>query len=199
MHSSHGGNGRAFTDSQARGDLTITEAEMNQIYIDSARAILAGKVSIDDEAVRISRQRKSSVSTEKGKLDTMVGILRSDDEAAAAKAKESKAAKSKAAAPATERAPRVRLEQVAPEQFKALRDELGLTNKQCAEANLAAGLGSTLSRITELTHSKGSTIRIYEKVEQAWRSYAKKHKVKPVAAGAVSDVVQMPGRKRRVA
>lgn len=62
--------------------------------------------------------------------------------------------------------PRARLEHVPPERFKALQTELGLSNKQ-----VAAAIGRTLSRVSELTHSKGASINIYNAFETALRNY----------------------------
>lgn len=62
---------------------------------------------------------------------------------------------------------RARLEHVDPTQFAALRDELGLSNKQVAEA-----IGRTLSRVSELTKSQGASINTWQAYEQSLRSYA---------------------------
>lgn len=62
---------------------------------------------------------------------------------------------------------RARLEHIEPAQFAALRDELGLSNKQVAEA-----IGRTLSRVSELTNSQGASINTWTSYEQSLREYA---------------------------
>lgn len=60
-----------------------------------------------------------------------------------------------------------RLPHVEPAQFAALRDELGMSNKEVAEA-----IGRTLARVSELTHSQGASIQTWERFEtdvRAWR------------------------------
>lgn len=46
---------------------------------------------------------------------------------------------------------------VDPSEFLAVKQELGLSSKECA-----AAIGRTLSRVSELTKSKGASRAIYE-------------------------------------
>lgn len=62
--------------------------------------------------------------------------------------------------------PRVKLQHIEPSQFAELRDELGFSNK-----DVAAAIGRTLSRVSELTHSQGASIRVWESYEAALRAY----------------------------
>lgn len=61
-------------------------------------------------------------------------------------------------------------EHIEPAQFAALRDELGLTNKEFALA-----IDRTPARVSELTYSKGASIDTWEWVEKAVREYADSH------------------------
>jgi transcriptional regulator with XRE-family HTH domain len=61
--------------------------------------------------------------------------------------------------------------QVDPSVFRALRDERALTNAQVAEALKAAGMGHSLSRVTELTSTRGAseeTLRRFRDALDAW-------------------------------
>lgn len=68
---------------------------------------------------------------------------------------------------------------VEPTEFLKLKQELGLTNKECADA-----IGRTVSRVSELTHSKGASRLVYERVEPAWRAFAAKKAEAAAAAQA---------------
>lgn len=59
---------------------------------------------------------------------------------------------------------------VEPSEFAALKAELGLSNKEIAEA-----IGRTLSRVSELTNSKGASRLVFEQFETAVRAYAAEH------------------------
>ena len=61
----------------------------------------------------------------------------------------------------------LRYVKVDPSEFKALRDELGLSNKECA-----AAISRTLARVSELTNSKGASMEVYERVSTQWREFA---------------------------
>ena len=68
---------------------------------------------------------------------------------------------------------------VEPTEFLKLKQELGLTNKECADA-----IGRTVSRVSELTHSKGASRAIYETVEPKWRAFAEAKAAKAAEAPA---------------
>lgn len=59
---------------------------------------------------------------------------------------------------------------VDPSAFAAIRDELGLSNKQTAEA-----IGRTLSRVSELTKTKGASMQVLERFETDLRAWAEAH------------------------
>lgn len=172
-HSDHVDSaGRFFTEAEASGadPVGATENEKahrarleEQVYEQAAKAILAGQSTREAEVADIAKAKKIGKAAAGEKLDAAIA----EQKAAARQAPERKAQQRAAVS-----APRQRLEQVAPAEFAKLRDELGLTNKECAAANAEAGLGSTLSRITELTHSKGASTAIFDKVKAAWTSYA---------------------------
>jgi len=133
------------------------------MYETAAKAILAGQSTRDAEVADIAKRTKASKAKVGEKLD---GAIAEQKELAR------RADAPKRQASARPKGGRPSVEHVEPKAFADLRDGLGLTNKEAAAANAEAGLGSTLSRITELTHSKGASKAIFEKVEAAWTSYA---------------------------
>lgn len=55
---------------------------------------------------------------------------------------------------------------VDPSEFMALKNELQMSNKEIAQA-----IERTLARVSELTVSKGASVEIFERYEQAVRSW----------------------------
>jgi hypothetical protein len=142
------------------------------MYDKWAREILAGTATRADAVASIAKSSRVAKASVSERLDVAIANTKAAIKAAPSKGK-AKTAPRPQAAPG-----RQRLEHVEPAVFAALRDKLGLTNKECAAANEAAGLGSTLSRITELTASKGASSAILAKVTAAWQDYAAKAKVR---------------------
>jgi DNA-binding transcriptional regulator YiaG len=65
-----------------------------------------------------------------------------------------------------------RLPHVEPEQFKALRDELKMSNK-----DMAAAIGRTLARVSELTTSQGASIETWNRVEKQMRDWREQNPI----------------------
>lgn len=182
-HSDHSATaGRIFTEAQATGKEPVSRSTEeaayaarleDRLYEKEARMVLAGEASKEDAVARIAKAKKASKAAVAERLDLAIEAEKSAlKEAAKTAPKAKRPAQARTRTPADAGKPR--LEHVEPAVFAALRDELGLTNKECAAANEAAGLGSTLSRITELTASKGASSAILARVDAAWRDYAKK-------------------------
>lgn len=133
-----------------------------------AKRVLAGDMTREEAAKELVRTKKIARQVANDRIDEAIEAIKSEQRAASKAA--TKPSKRVSAKPNKE--PMAKVE---PARFAALRDELGMSNKQCAAANEAAGLGATLSRITELTHSKGAGEPTFLKVEAAWRDWAAKH------------------------
>lgn len=145
--------------------------ELEDIMVETlAKDILSGTITKDDAVKAIVKDKKISRAAAELKLDAALDTAK----AAAREAAKTAKAKRPAGGSRAAAAPREKLEHVEPAKFAELRDELGLTNKECAAAQEDAGLGFTLSRVTELTHSKGASAAMFAKVEAAWRDYAAK-------------------------
>ncbi len=174
-HQAHGGNGRRFTETEALAEWAYTEDELNALYASTAQDILAGGTDFDSAANAVAKATKTSGAVVRERLHAMVDAIKGEqEEKAAEKAAAAEESKKAAKAPKRPRStgPREKLEHVDPAQFKAVRDELGFSNKEVSEALAAAGVGSTLSRVTELTHSKGGSSRLFEQFKAilaAWR------------------------------
>jgi colicin import membrane protein len=175
----HGANGRFFTDSEARGEITLKESDVAKIYQATAKAVIAGTVTEEVAVKQLANQLQVSADEALEGLRAELARQRTSAEATAEQkevvAKRKAAPKEKVA-----KGPRVKLEHVEPEEFAAVRDRLGLSNKQVADALIDVvgakpGEPPTLSRVTELTHSKGSSRPLFVKYETALVKYAKTH------------------------
>lgn len=170
MHSDHGGNGRKWDD-QTIQEYALTEGDIVSILETTARRIAAGEIDIDTATAQVAKVTKRGQAQVREQLEAATATVQAETaskEEARAEAKAVAAAK-----PAAEpKAPRAKKEHVEPAEFAAVRDRLGLRNKEVAAALAAAGMGATLSRVTELTHSKGSSRDLFTKYEAAlatWR------------------------------
>lgn len=130
-----------------------------------ARDVLSGATTRDEAEKTLVRTKKVSRARAGELLDQALAAMKTIKREAA-KAKRPAVADE----PAPPEKPRVQ-EKAPPERFRELRDELAMTNKECAAASEAAGLGHTLSRMTELTSSKGATVAMFAQVEAAWRAW----------------------------
>ena len=181
MHLDHGANGKAFTDKEAHGDYELKENEVTALFESAAREIIAERTTLDVAVQQIAKTTKRSTAQVRESLNIMIETIKEKDTTMAEKkAAAAKAAKTKPAAkPAGERR---RLEHVEGAEFARVRDELGLSNKQVAEATGEAGMGASATYVYILTH-QGSSIKLFEKYQAALKAYAKKNKVKrPKAA-----------------
>jgi len=181
MHLDHGANGKAFTDKEAHGDYELKENEVTALFESAAREIIAERTTLDVAVQQIAKTTKRSTAQVRESLTIMIETIKEKDTTMAEKkAAAAKAAKTKPAAkPAGERR---RLEHVEGAEFARVRDELGLSNKQVAEATGEAGMGASATYVYILTH-QGSSIKLFEKYQAALKAYAKKNKVKrPKAA-----------------
>jgi len=185
MHLDHGANGKAFTDKEAHGDYELKENEVTALFESAAREIIAERTTLDVAVQQIAKTTKRSTAQVRESLTIMIETIKEKDTTMAEKkAAAAKAAKTKPAAkPAGERR---RLEHVEGAEFARVRDELGLSNKQVAEATGEAGMGASATYVYILTH-QGSSIKLFEKYQAALKAYAKKNKVKRPKA-AVSAV-----------
>jgi len=176
MHDDHGGNGKAFTDKEAHGDYKLQEDEVTALFESAAREIIAERMSLDQAVQQIAKTTERSTTQVRESLTIMIETIKEKDTTMAEKkAAAAKAAKTKSAAkPAGERR---RLEHVEGAEFARVRDELGLSNKQAAEATGEAGMGASATYVYILTH-QGSSIKLFEKYQAALKAYAKKNKVK---------------------
>lgn len=189
-HSAHGGNGRFFTAAEAEGAYEMTDADTAVVYEAAAKDIVDERISLDTAVKMVAGQTSERTSIVRERLNTMAGVVK-DKRTARAAARS--APKAKAAKPAP--AARTKKEHIEPAAFDAIKQELGLSTKECIAA-LAGVLGAgddgpTASRMTELTHSKGSTVDTFNLFEAALRKYAKSHprpkaSTKPAAAKASS-------------
>lgn len=68
---------------------------------------------------------------------------------------------------------------VPPEQFLELKTKYGLSSKDMAEA-----IGRTLSRVSELTKSKGASRAVFERVEAQVIEWRKSHPIEQPKAEA---------------
>lgn len=59
---------------------------------------------------------------------------------------------------------------VEPEKFAEVKSELGLSNKEVAEA-----IGRTLSRVSELTNSKGASQLVFDRYVADLRAFREAH------------------------
>lgn len=203
-HDNHGGNGRFFTSAEAAGDYELKESDVTQIYEDAARSIVAGKTDMDNAASQIAKATKRSTAQVRETLATIVDVV--NQEAAEKAEKESTVAKAKAstkAAPKTAKTPATKLEHIEPARFAALRDEVfavlpqSKRNSAMAAALAAAGQGSTLSRVTELTHSKGATIKTFANAEKALRAYKiPKQAPEPIKAAKAAKSARVPIQRK---
>lgn len=193
MHEGHGGNGKFFTSEEANGDYEIQETEMPALYESAAREVIAERTTLDQAVQALAKSMRRPTSQVREALVIMIDTLKEKDtdmaekKAAAAKAKTAKAQ------PAA-KGERRRLEHVEGSEFARVRDELGLTNKQAAEATGEAGMGSSATYIYIVTH-QGSSIKLFEKYQAALKAYAKKNKVrrpKATAAPAPTPVEAEP-------
>lgn len=66
----------------------------------------------------------------------------------------------------------MRFVHVDPSEFLKVKTELGLSSKECA-----AAIGRTLSRVSELTKSKGSSRAIYESWVENLTKYRAEHPI----------------------
>lgn len=172
MHSDHGGNGLAFSDEETR-TYQITEEDVTHIIESAARDVVSGKIDLDAAVSQVAKQTKRGSAQVREQINETVEAIKAAAETKAAEKaaeKEERVAK-KTAEAKPEKAARPRAEHVEPAEFAAVRDRLGLANKEVAAALAAAGMGSTLSRVTELTHSKGSSRQLFEKFEAALSAY----------------------------
>lgn len=148
------------------------------MYADYASKVLDGTISREDAVRAISRDTKVGSAKVAPRLEAAIAEAKAEARAHTADTRKPKAPGQRAPRKPVEKA-----EHAEPALFAALRDELGMTNKELAAASAEAGLGSTLSRMTELTHSKGASMAMFQRVEKAWRSWAKAHR-KELAARA---------------
>lgn len=173
MHSDHGGNGRGFSEEEIT-NYQLQETDMSNILESAAREVAAGTTSIDLATSSVAKATKRSAAQVREQLTEAVAILTAQAEARKAETAEIAAAKvaKPVAGPAKGAGSKPRGEHIEPAQFAALRDELGLSNKEVSAVLLASEMGNTLSRVTELTHSKGGSASLFARYTtalNAWR------------------------------
>lgn len=176
-HQDHGGNGKFFNDKEAHGEYQLEEGDVTVIYERAASDVIAGKTTLDQAVVEVSKATSKASSQVREAIGIMIDTIREKDQTMAekqAKAKTKAAEKAKASKQPGERR---RKEHVDGAEFARVRDELGLNNKQAAEATGEAGMGSSATYIYIVTHS-GSSKDLFTKFEAALRAYAKKNGIK---------------------
>lgn len=192
VHSDHGGNGKFFTDKEAHGEYELKEGDVTVIYQNAARDVAAGRVTLEQAVADIARTTKRPPTQVREAVRLMLDTINEDKKpkehstvpnTGKNTASRAKAAKAAAAASGGTR----RLEHVEGAEFARVRDELGLTNKQAAEATGAAGMGASSTYIYIVTH-QGSSADLFAKYEKALRSYAKEHKAEIKEAKAKAAV-----------
>ena len=186
MDSDHGGNGRAFTEQEANGGYELEENDVALIYEVAARDVISNKKTIDQVVQSVAQVTKRPSAQVREAILIMIDTLQ---EKSTAMAEKKKTAATKKATP-TVKGERRRLEHVDGAEFARVRDELGLTNKQAAEATGEAGMGASATYIYIVTH-QGSSVKLFEKYQAALRAYAKKNKVRrpkaPVEAAPAAE------------
>lgn len=173
----HGGNGKFFTDQEARGAYTVTEQEVAVIYEKAARDVLAKRVTLDQAVASVAHQTKRSSASVREALGLMIKTIEEQQGTGESMAdKKAAATKKKAAVAATTTAKDSsrKLEHVDASEFQRIVDELGMTNKQAAEATGAAGMGASATYIYILLH-QGASSKLFAKFEQALRDWAEEH------------------------
>lgn len=180
-HSDHGGNGKFFTDKEAHGEYELKETDVTVIYEGAARDVIAGKTTLDQAVANVAKQTKMATSQVREAIIIMMDTIKEKETTMAEKKAAAKTAATAKTAPKAA-GERRRLEHVEGSEFARVRDELGLTNKQAAEATGDAGMGASPTYIYIVTH-QGSSAKLFEKYEAALKSYAKKH-AKEIAAAA---------------
>lgn len=143
------------------------------VYKDYAKKVLDGALPKDDAVRALARDLKIGGAKVAPRLDAAIAEEKAERRKHAPASRAPKAAK----------APAAKGEHAPPTMFAELRDGLGMTNKEAAAASEAAGLGSTLSRMTELTHSKGASAAMYERVKAAWVQWRAEHPLPEASAG----------------
>jgi DNA-binding transcriptional regulator YiaG len=166
-HAAHGGNGQYFTQEEADGAYVQKESDVSSVLETTAAKVASGELTMEAAAAQVARITKRSTAQVRELISEGVAAIR-DAEAAKAEAK----AKVKAA-PKVEKGTRAKQPHSEPAEFAVVRDRLGMANKEVAAALAAAGMGNTLSRVTELTHSKGSSTALlinFTAALEAWRT-----------------------------
>jgi hypothetical protein len=187
MHSDHGGNGKAFTDKEAHGGYELEEKDLTALYESAASEVIAGRTTLDMAVQSVAKTTKRSSAQVREALTIMIETIKEKDVTMAEKKAAAKAAKTKPApAPKGERR---RLEHVEGVEFARVRDELGLTNKQAAEATGEAGMGASATYVYILTH-QGSSIKLFEKYQAALKAYAKKNKIRKPKTVATAETAE---------
>jgi len=172
------GGGRSFTEDQAYNGIDLKESDMASILENTARDIATGKLDLDMGIAAVARATHKTTSQVREQVNEAVAAITAAAEAKAA-ARETKRAE-RAVKPVAEKAikiPREKADHSEPAAFAAVRDELGMTNKEVAAALVDVvgnkpGVAPTLSRMTELMHSKGASSSLLVKFTealQAWR------------------------------
>jgi len=154
-------------------DITpVTGDELEEtMYKDLAEKVLDGATSKSDAVAELAKQLKIGKAKVEPKLDAAIAEAKAARRAHKPETRSPKAASSGGGKQA----------HAEPTEFAKLRDGLGMSNKDCAAAQEAAGLGSTLSRVTELTHSKGASQAMFEKVKEAWTTWREANPARPAA------------------
>lgn len=165
----HGGNGKFFSEKEAYGDYAITEEEVTALLESTARDIIAERTSLEQAVTTVARQTKRSSATVRESLTLMVKTIQEHGNGVNMADKRSAARAAKAAAPKATSSKT--LEHVEASEFVRVLNELGLTNKQAAEATGAAGMGASATYIYILLH-KGASAQLFAKYEAALRAYA---------------------------
>jgi hypothetical protein len=173
-HHAHGGNGRTWRSQDDLEQTEQTEEDVSNQIETAAKDIIAGRTTIELATSQIAKQTKRGSAQVRETLNDMLGALQAKSQERDA---EREAVKAEREERSSEKAPRKegakpKQEHVEPAVFKAYRDEMAMTNKQVSAALEAAGMGHSLSRVTELTHSKGAAASTFEQFKTAmtaWR------------------------------
>lgn len=184
-HGTHGPNGHFFTDKEANGEYELKESDVSVVYEGAARDVIAGKITLDHAVINVASTTGRPSQQVREAITVMIDTIREKDINMATK--KTAAAKAKTAPkPAGERR---RLEATPASEFERVKNELGLTNKQAAEATgeaEALGLlykgqpfkmGASATYIYILLH-EGASTDLFAKYEIALRSYVKRNKIK---------------------
>lgn len=154
----HGGNGKFFTNEELQEDFT----EMETLIQENVKAIMDGALSVEDAVTIIARRSKKPEAMVRARLAVALKLARNY--------RDIKSTKSSTAITTDvvvhDSPPRTAGGTVSPDQFMAVLKEHELTKKQAAEA-----IGRSVSRVHELTVTKGGSQALLDIFKQKLSEY----------------------------